>query len=109
MKKYNRQLFLIGFLMNITKNFLLLIPGVLLCIVGIWVRICLIIGLSLLAIDLIISFVEQLQIKNTVENTNNPNLVPWANAMMSDDWKSSVQDLLNNTIDENNTDDNKED
>lgn len=49
----------------------------------------------------------QLRIKNAVENSNDPNFEPWANAMMSDDWKNSVQDLLNNAVDENYTDDNK--
>ena len=65
-RKYPAKLFWIGFISNfIIRSFYLFLPGLILCVVGIWVRICLWIGLGLLAFDAVINFVDQLQIRKT--------------------------------------------
>lgn len=98
MKRMNRSLFILGFLMNIIKNYLLFLPGVILCIIGLWSRNCLIIGFCLLGIDIILSFIEQTRIKNTVENSEDPNFAPFAKAMMADDWRREIQKLVDERI-----------
>ena len=66
-KRYPFSLFLIGFIINFLFHFFwLFIPSVILLIVGIWVDWCLYAGLALLGIDIILSFVEQLKIRQTM-------------------------------------------
>ena len=51
----------------------LFVPGIILCIVGIWVKTCLWIGLIILGIDLILSIIEQLRIrKAAITQSDNP-------------------------------------
>ena len=38
MKKYNQQLFWVGFLLNIVRKFILILAAVVLGIVGIWIN-----------------------------------------------------------------------
>lgn len=53
--------------------FYLFVPGIILCIVGIWVRVCLWIGLAILGFDLILSLIEQMLIrKAAVSKSDNP-------------------------------------
>ena len=86
-RRYNRKLFILGFLMNIVRLFFIVIPALVLIVVGIRVKPCLIIGLALLAIVLIIALVQQLMIKHTAETSDDPNFDPFAEAMCSDDWQ----------------------
>lgn len=51
LRTYNWELFFMGFLLNISKNFFLWIPGLILCILGIFRRKMLYIGLALIAAD----------------------------------------------------------
>lgn len=85
-RHYNKSLFWIGFMMNMTKNIFLLIPGLILCIIGIWVKPCLFIGAALLVIDVVISLIEQIRIKKTVENNSDPNFESWAEIMSKDNF-----------------------
>lgn len=43
--------------------FYLSLPGIILCVVGIWVKSCLWVGLAILLLDLILSIVEQMRIR----------------------------------------------
>jgi len=70
--KYPVSLFVIGVLMNLTKNFFLFLPSIILLIVGIWVKWCLFVGVALLLLDVIISLIEQIQIRNATINSDNP-------------------------------------
>lgn len=64
-RKYPLKMFLFFVLTNFLFHFFYLsLPGALLCIVGIWITPCLWIGLAVLLIDLILSVIEQLQIRN---------------------------------------------
>ena len=63
-RKYPTKLFYWGLFLNFFFHFFYLsVPGIILCIIGIWVKTCLWIGLGILCIDLILSVVEQLRIR----------------------------------------------
>lgn len=99
-RHYNWKLFLIGFLMNTVRLFFIVIPALILLVVGIWVLPCLYIGFALLAIALIIAFVQQLMIKHTAETSDDPEFVPFAEAMCSDDWKERTIEWTKQKIQE---------
>ena len=50
--------------------FYLSVPGIILCIVGIWVKSCLWIGLAILGLDMILSIIEQLRIRKAAVTPN---------------------------------------
>lgn len=65
-RKYPAKLFYWGIFINFLFRFMYLsVPGLILSIIGIWVKPCLWIGLSILTIDLILSVTEQIRIRNT--------------------------------------------
>ena len=100
--KYPVSLFVIGVLMNLTKNFFLFLPSIVLLIVGIWVKWCLFVGVALLLLDVIISLIEQIQIRNATINSDNPNFKEWQDAILSSDWKNNIMDLTESKIDDTN-------
>lgn len=106
-KKYPTSLFVIGFFMNLTKNLILFFPGVILLIIGIWVKWCLILGIALLLIDVIVSLIEQIQIRNATVNSDNPDFKEWQDAILSSDWKDNIKDLTESKI--NDSSDNESD
>lgn len=64
-KKYPAKMFWLFVLTNFLFHFFFLsVPGIILCVVGIWVKSCLWIGLAILGLDLILSILEQLRIRN---------------------------------------------
>lgn len=107
-RKYPTNLFIIGFLMNITKNFLLFFPAIILLIVGIWSKWCLVSGLVLLGIDVIVSLVEQIQIRNVTLRSDDPNFEEWQDAILSSEWQKNIRDLTKSKIEENITNENME-
>ena len=63
-RKYPTKMFWLFVLTNFLFHFFYLsIPGIILCIVGIWVKSCLWIGLAILGVDVILSIIEQLRIR----------------------------------------------
>ena len=65
-RKYPTKVFWMGFIGNfMIRSFYLFLPGLVLCIVGIWVKVCLWIGLGLLGLDAVINLVDQLQLRKT--------------------------------------------
>lgn len=89
MRKYNKQLFFLGFLQNVARKFLLILAAIVLAVAGIRVRGCLYGALGILALVLVWSFVQQLRIKYTVEHSDNPDFAPFAQAMTSENWKDA--------------------
>ena len=89
MRKYNKQLFFLGFLQNVARKFLLILTAIFLAAAGIRVRGCLYGALGILALVLIWSLVQQLRIKYTVERSDNPNFAPFAQAMTGENWKDA--------------------
>ena len=66
-RKYPMSLFVIGFITNILFHFFwLFVPGIIFLIVGIFVDWCLYVGLALLIIDIVASFVEQMKIRKAI-------------------------------------------
>ena len=63
-REYPTKMFWLFVLTNFLFHFFYLsIPGIILCIVGIWVKSCLWIGLAILGLDVILSIIEQLRIR----------------------------------------------
>ena len=74
-RKYPPKMFCFFVLTNFLFHFFWLsVPGVILCIVGIWVKACLKIGLAILLLDLVLSVIEQLRIKNAVMTSEHPDV-----------------------------------
>ena len=96
--KYPVSLFLIGILMNLIKNFFLGVPAIILLIVGIWVKWCLVVGLVLLLVDLLISLIEQIQIRRAVIDSDDPSFKEWQDAILTSDWKNNIVDLTESKI-----------
>ena len=73
-RKYPTQMFWLFVLTNFLFHFFYLsVPGIILCIIGIWVKSCLWIGLPILGLDAILSIIEQLRIrKAAVTPSDNP-------------------------------------
>ena len=73
-RKYPTKMFWLFVLTNFLFHFFYLsVPGIILCIVGIWVKSCLWIGLVILGLDLILSIIEQLRIrKAALTPSDNP-------------------------------------
>lgn len=101
-EKYNGGLFFAGFLMNLLKEFPLTVPALILCIVGIWVRPCLYIGIGLFAAAAAIALIIQLRYKRTVEKSEDPDFLPWANAMKKKNWRRETIDLVSEKIEKQN-------
>ena len=89
MRKYNKQLFFLGFLQNIARKFLLILAAIFLAAAGIRVRGCLYGALGILALVLVWSLVQQLRIKYTVEHSDNSNFAPFVQAMTGENWKDA--------------------
>lgn len=89
MRKYNKQLFFLGFLQNVARKFLLILAAIVLAAAGIRVRGCLHGALGILALVLVWSLVQQLRIKYAVERGDNPNFAPFAQAMTGENWKDA--------------------
>lgn len=73
-RKYPTKMFWLFVLTNFLFHFFyLFVSGIILCIVGIWVKSCLWIGLAILGLDFILSIIEQLRIrKAAVTPSDNP-------------------------------------
>lgn len=73
-RKYPSKMFWLFVLTNFVFHFFyLFVPGIILCIVGIRVRVCLWIGLAIFGFDLILSVIEQMLIrKAAVSKSDNP-------------------------------------
>lgn len=104
-KKYPIGLFVFGFFQNLLFHFFwLFVPAVIMLIVGIFVKACLYIGLGILLIDVIASFIEQLLIRRAfLSDSDNPDFKAFQEALSADDdWKDNVRDYVNSKISEQN-------
>ena len=118
-RKYPFSLFIIGFVSNIIFRFFwLFIPSIVLLFIGISSPIYRYIGLTLLLLDVIFSFIEQMIIRNTfLKDSDNPQFRKFQDAMSKDgDWRQNARDFFEGRIndtncvnpDEDNTDENDE-
>lgn len=95
-RKYPLGLFFLMLLLNFTvRHFYLFLPGVLLSIIGIWNKSCLAIGLAVLLVDLIVSLVDQLQIrKASLEESDNEEYNELMDAFLASDDPNAFGDLI---------------
>ena len=74
-RKYPPKMFWFFVLTNFLFHFFWLsVPGIILCIIGIWATSCLKIGLVILLLDLVLSIVDQLRIQNAVMTSEHPDV-----------------------------------
>jgi len=100
-KKYPISLFIMGFFMNLFKNFILILLGVIFLVIGIGVQWCLILGVGLLLLNVVISFGQQIQIRNTTLSSDDPDFQQWQDAMLSPDWMENIKEMTESKIREN--------
>ena len=75
------------------------VPGIILCIVGIWIKTCLYIGCAVLGLNLILSIVEQSRIRNAaVSHSENPEFNELMDAFCSPDGLQAVGKVLDEKI-----------
>lgn len=102
-RRYSLSLFLIGFITNILFRFFwLFILSVILLIVGIFVDWCLYVGLVLLAIDIIASFIEQMRIRQAMlSDSDNEQFRKIQDAVSKDgNVFVNIRNLVENTVEE---------
>ena len=101
-RKYPAKLFVIGFLFGvIIYRFYLFVPSIILLIAGTFVKPCYYIGCFILLIDLIMSLIWQIRIRNLVLNdNNNPSIQRFQEAFNEDDSLDEVIDVVDAIIDE---------
>ena len=105
MKKYPQKLFWLGVFMNLIKQFFLTVSGIVLLIVGIWNKPCLYIGVFVLLIDIIIAIVTQIQYKKEMETpSDNPDFQAMQDAVLSDNWRNHIIQMVEEKITENEPD-----
>ena len=103
-RKYPTSLFIIGFITNILFHFFwLFIPAVILLIVGIWKSTCLYIGAGLLALDIVLSLVEQIKIRQTfLADSDHPDFQAFQDALSKDgNWMDNIKELVDSKIESN--------
>ncbi len=96
-KRYPASLFVIGFITNMIFHFFwLFVPAVILMIIGIFSRNFLYIGLTVLLFDVIISLIEQINIRNTfLSDTDNPDFRGFQEALSKDgNWNENLMKFL---------------
>ncbi len=107
-RKYPVSLFVMGFILNLTRNVLLLFFGFIFLFIGIWVKWCLLLGISLLLSNVAISLIQQIQIRNTTLNSDDPNFREWQDSILSSDWKDNVMNMVESKINDSDDDEDEE-
>ena len=99
-RKYPTKMFWLFVLTNFLFHFFYLsIPGIILCVVGIWVKPCLWIGVTVLGLDAILSIIEQLRIrKAAVSHSDNPEFNELMDAFCGPDGIDAVRRVLDEKI-----------
>ena len=99
-RKYPMKWFWRFSLMNfLFRFFYLSVPGAILCVVGIWINVCLWIGVSVLLIAMSLSMFEQLRIaKAATAESDNPEFNELMDAFCGEGGMQAVGELLNRKI-----------
>ncbi len=97
-RKYPWKLFFLFVLISFTvRHFYFFLPGILLLLIGIHSKTCLAIGLALLIVDLVVSVIEQFQIrKASLEESDNEEF----NELMDAAYASEDPDAFSKVMDE---------
>lgn len=99
-RKYPTKMFLLFVLTNFVFHFFyLFLPGMIFCIVGIWAKSCLWIGLAILGLDAVLSVVEQLRIRKAVMSpSDNPEVNELMDAFCGPGGLEAFGKVLNEKI-----------
>ena len=99
-REYPQKMFWLFVLTNFLFHFFYLsVSGIILCIVGIWIKTCLYIGCAVLGLDLILSIAEQSRIRNAaVSHSENPEFNELMDAFCSPDGLQAVGKVLDEKI-----------
>ena len=95
-RKYPTKMFWFFVLTNFLFHFFYLsVPGIILFIVGVWIKPCLRIGLIILGLDLILSIIEQLRIRKVaVTPSDHQEFNELMDAFCSPDGLEAVKKVL---------------
>lgn len=102
-RKYPVFLFVIGIITNFFFHFFyLFVPALILLIIGVWIEVCGYIGIMLLIIDIILSFIEQLRIRNTfLKDSPDPAFRELQDIFSKDgDWRENMKEVVESKIQE---------
>lgn len=99
-RKYPANMFWLSVLTNfLFRYFYLSIPGILLCLAGIWAKPCLWIGLALLGLDLVFSIIEQRRIREaSVTPSDNPEFNEMMDAFCGPGGFDAVREIVDAKI-----------
>ena len=99
-RKYPAKMFWFFVLTNFLFHFFYLsVPGMILCIVGIWVKSCLWIGLAILVLDVFLSIVEQLRIRKVAMTpSDHPEFNELMDAFCGSDGLGAVKKVVDSKI-----------
>ena len=105
-RKYPTKLFITGVLIGvILYRFYLFVPSIILIIIGFKFKICYYIGCVILLIDLILSFIWQVRIRNLVLNDNdNPDIQKFQDAFTDGDPNENLINTINEIIESSDND-----
>lgn len=94
------SVFTVGFLLNLLTRFIfLIIAGVILLIVGIWVRFCLYLGTAFLLIAALLALLEEITIIRTLcRKSDNPDFAEFQDAVLSEDSDKGIMKYLEDQI-----------
>lgn len=104
-RRYPIGLFIIGFISNVLfRYFWLFLPCIVLLITGFFVAPCKYIGLILLGIDVILSLIEQIKIRNAfLADSDHPDFQRFQEALSRDgNWMENMQQFVQDKTDHNN-------
>ena len=110
-RKYPLSLFLVGYIMNVIFHFFwLFFPGLILALIGMAFKPCAYVALFLLALDLVLSFIEQMNIRRAfLEDSDNPDFREFQDAISKDgDWRANIHEIIENKIQKNEKDSNSD-
>ena len=100
-RKYPISLFIFGFLMNVVFRFWVhFVLGIVFSVVGIFVKSFVNIGLAILLLDVALSFVEQMRLRQTfLEESDDSDFEAFKDMMSKDgNWMENVRGFLNDKI-----------
>ena len=101
-KTVQQFIILVGIFYKHTETILYYNSGGYFLIIGIWFKPCLYIGIALAVFVLVISLIEQLNIKKTFETSDNPDFEEFADTASSENWKKDVIDFVKENTKETN-------
>lgn len=100
-RKYPTKMFWFFVLTNFLFHFFyLFVPGMILCIAGIWVKTCLKIGLAVLLLDLVLSIVEQMRIRKALLTSTHPDVMEVMDAFCGPEGLHGVKEWADKRISE---------